>query len=207
MESVEPGAYRLAGALLLTGGIVAVAGAMCPPYRQWTSSLEDGFRAIAGNPIGWWCIHAGFFLGTVLAASGLAALAAVLHRRGGGDWSVVAAVAFAIAGTAWIANLGYRVSIWNWAAEQFVATGATPDVFFAMRRWAGMLFVVFSLVGYGSVAALGVATLQDALGPVWLRWATLVCGVTGGFVVGANVPFIMYLPFIAWGVVLLRAKT
>jgi hypothetical protein len=204
MEIHGQSEFRLAGWLLLVGGLFAIAGAMCPPYRQWTGTQEEGFRAIAGNQVGWWCIHSGFFLGTVLSAIGLAILASVLNARDGGKWALIAAVAFAIAGSAWIVNIAYRLSVWNWAAQTFVATGVTPAVFEPLRRWAGLLFVVFSFVGYSSVACLGAAMLHAELGPAWLRWGTLACGATAGFVVGYNVPFIMYLPFAALGAVLLR---
>jgi hypothetical protein len=204
MEPFGPDAFRLAGWLLLVGGALAIAGAFCPPYRQWSAPQEEGFRAIAGNPVGWWCIHIGFFLGSVFSALGLATLASVLHRRSGGEWALLAAIAFGIAGTAWIANIAYRLSIWNWAAETFVATGATPDVFVPLSRWAGVLFAVFSFVGYASVACLGAAMVGAELGPPWLRWATIACGLSAGFIVGYNVPFIMYLPFAASGIALLR---
>jgi hypothetical protein len=204
MESLSPTALRQAGWLLFAGGAFAIVGAFCPPYRQWSAPQEEGFRAIAGNPVGWWCIHVGFFLGTVFSALGLATLASVLYRRTGGEWALLAAVAFGLAGTAWIANLAYRVSIWNWAAETYVATGVTPETFFPLQRWAGMLFVIFAILGYASVALLGVGLFRADLGPAWLRWAILVCGVSAGYVVGYNVPFIMYLPFAALGIVLLR---
>ena len=204
MEIQGNSEFRLAGWLLLAGGLFAIAGAMCPPYRQWTGTQEEGFRAIAGNQVGWWCIHGGFFLGTVLSAIGLAVLASVLNARDGGKWALIAAVAFAIAGSAWIVNIAYRLSVWSWAAQTFVATGLTPSAFEPLRRWAGLLFVVFSFVGYSSVACLGAAMLRAELGPTWLRWGTLACGATAGFVVGANVPFIMYVPLAALGAVLLR---
>ena len=204
MDQPVPVEFRLVGWLLVTGSVLAILGAFCPPYRQWTAPVEEGFRAIAGNPIGWWCIHAGFFLGTVVSALGLALLASALHRRTGGEWALIAAVAFGFAAMAWIVNIAYRVSIWNWAAQAFVQTGRTPDYFAPLQRWAGMLFAVFSVVGYGSVAALGVAVLRADLGPAWLRWGTIVWGLSGGLVVGYNVPFLMYVPFLAWGAVLLR---
>ena len=204
MDSAS-GTLRAAAWLLFAGGACAIVGAMLPPYRQWTAPLEEGLRAIAGNPVGWWSIHAGFFLGTVLSAVGLALFAAGLRGRPGGDWALVAAVAFAMAGTAWIVNIAYRVSVWNWAAEQFVATGSVPAAFTPLHRLAAVLFSVFSLVGYASVACLGMALLGADLGPAWLRWGTLVCGVTAGFVVGYNVPFIMYIPFVAIGIMLLRS--
>ena len=194
----------MAGWLLIGGGAFAIAGALCPPYRQWSAPQEEGFRAIAGNPVGWWCIHMGFFLGTVLSALGLAALASALQRRPGGEWALIAAVAFGIAGTVWIVNIAYRLSVWNWAADTFVATGQTPEVFVPLQRWAGNLFAIFSLVGYAAVACLGAAMLRAELGAVWLRWATVACGLTAGFIVGRNVPFIMYVPFVTLGVALLR---
>jgi hypothetical protein len=126
-------------------------------------------------------------------------------RRSRDDWALLAAVAFGIAATAWIMNLAYRVSIWNWAAQAFVSTGSTPDAFAVWRRFAGILFAIFSLVGYASVALLGIALLRAEIGPAWLRWATLACGLSAGFVVGHNVPLIMYTPFLALGIALLRS--
>lgn len=204
METLSAPMVRAAGWLLLAGGIFAIVGAFCPPWRQWSAPQEEGFRAIAGNPVGWWCIHTGFLLGTVLSALGLAAYATALHGRLGGVWALLAAVGFGLAGGAWIVNLAYRLGVWNWAAQTFVTTGKTPEVFVPLQRWAGMLFGIFSLVGYGSIACLGASMLRAPLGPAWLRWTTLVCGLTLGFVVGHNVPFIMYVPFVALGVVLLR---
>ena len=204
MDSPVPAALRLPGWLLLAGGVSAIVGAFCPPYRQWSAPQEEGFRAIAGNPLGWWCIHTGFFLGTILSASGLGLLASVLHRRAGGEWALVAAIAFGIGGIAWIANIAYRLSIWNWAAEAYVATGITPDVFVPLSRWAGVLFTIFAFLGYASVACLGATMLSANVGPVWLGWATVACGLSAGYIVGYNVPFIMYVPFAAAGVALLR---
>ena len=205
MEPLPAPSLRFAAWLLLIGGALAVIGACCPPYRQWSAPQEEGFRAIAGNPIGWWCIHSGFFLGTVVSLLGLASLASELRGRAGGEWALIAAVAFGIAATAWIANLAYRVSIWSWAAQTFTSTGVTPDAFAVWQRFARILFAIFSLVGYGSVGLLGIALLRAGIGPAWLRWATLACGFSAGFVVGHNVPLIMYTPFVALGVVLLRS--
>src|SRR5262245_53438065 len=196
MEPLAPDAFRVPAWLLLAGGVLAIAGAFCPPYRQWTAPQEEGFRAIAGNPIGWWCIHAGFFFGTLLSALGLAALASVLHRRTGGDWALIAAVAFGIAGTLWSVNIAYRLSVWNWAAETFVRTGVTPEVFVPLRRLAGVLFGIFACVGYPSVACLGAAMRAADLGPAWLGWATVVWGLSAGLIVGSYVPLMMYVPFV-----------
>lgn len=105
----------------------------------------------------------------------------------------------------WIVNLAYRPSVWNWAAQTFVATSSTPETFLAWRRFAGMLLAVFSLVGYAAVALLGLALLRSGTGPGWLRIATLVCGLSAGFVFGYNVPFVMYTPFVALGIALLAS--
>ena len=65
MEPLPPSAFRLAGWLLLAGGALGIIGGFWPPYRQWMAPQEEGFRVIAANPVGWWCIHTGFFLGTI----------------------------------------------------------------------------------------------------------------------------------------------
>ncbi|HTM46620.1 MAG TPA: hypothetical protein VL137_16810 [Polyangiaceae bacterium] len=203
MDPISSADLRLPGWLLLVGGALGIIGAFCPPYRQWSGTQEEGFRAIAGNPLGWWCIHIGFFSGTVLSALGLATLASILYRRTGGQWALSAAVAYGIAGVAWITNIAYRLSIWNWAAQAFVATGTTPELFLPLRRFAGVLFGIFSVVGYASVACLGAAVLCAQLASAWLGWAIVACGISAGYIVGYNVPLIMYVPFVALGIALL----
>lgn len=125
---------RWAGWLLAVGGMLAVAGAFTPPYRQWSAPLPEALRVIASHPIGWRLIHAGFVLGTLVSLFGLAVLA------------------------------------------------------------------------YGTDAGLGWLVLRTGIAPTWTGWLFVVWGLSAGFVLGSNVPFIAYVPFAMLGSFLIRAS-
>ena len=190
---------QVSGWLLIVGGLLAVIGAFWPPYRQWSAPLEEALRIIASHPIGWRCIHAGFVGGTVVSALGLAMLAYALRGAAGGSAARVSAVLFAVAAGLWLVNIAYRLSVMPWAANELVATGIVPATYAPWRSFAKLLFAGFSALGYLAVAASGWSALQASLTSPWVGWLLVVWGLSGGFVFGANVPFIMYVAFIVLG--------
>ena len=197
---------RTAGWLLLAGGSLATFGAFMPPYKQWYSPLENGLRVIHANPIGWYAIHAGFLSGTWVSCAGLAVLAYALRDRPGEQWAIVMSVVYTLAAVCWTVNIGYRVTVWNWAAERFVTTGIIPSEFVAWQRFAGIMVACFSVGAYLVVAGLGALSLASAAVSRTLAWVFVVWGLSAGFIVGYNVPFIAYVPFILFGVFVLRGS-
>lgn len=195
---------RVSAWLLLVGGSLAVFGAFLPPYRQWYAPLEEGLRAIHGNPTGWYAIHTGFLSGTWVCAAGLAMLAFAVRDRAESAWAVAIAVVYLLSAACWTVNIAYRISVWNWTADRFVATGIVPAEFEAWRRFAGVTFALFSAGAYLTVAGLGSLCLASGLIPRTLSLIFVGWGLSAGFVVGYNVPFIAYVPFIIFGAVILR---
>lgn len=204
MDILLSNAQRSAGWLLIVGGMLAIVGAFWPPYKQWSAPQAEALRIIAEHPIGWRCIHAGFASGTVVSALGLAVLAYALRGRPGAELALIVAVAYAIGGTLWLTNLAVRLSATPWAANELVATGSIPAAYMPWRRFNGLLFAAFSTIAYACVAGLGWTIFRSSIAPSWTGWLFVVWGLSAGFVVGATVPFIAYVPFVVLGVLLVK---
>lgn len=195
---------RLAGWVLVAGGMLAIVGAFWPPYRQWSAPLPEALRVIAAHPVGWRCIHAGFASGTVVATFGLALLAYALRGQPGGAHALLTAVAWGLGGSLWLANIAIRLSATRLAADELVVTGAIPTWYAAWKTCNGILFAAFSALAYGAVAGLGWTILRSAIAASWMGWLFVAWGLSAGFVVGASVPFIAYVPFVVLGISLVR---
>jgi hypothetical protein len=189
---------------LVVGGGLAIFGGVLPPYRQWFAPLEEGLRVIATHRLGWWSIHACFLLGTIVAAAGLALVAFDMRGQPGGVASSITAIAFGFAAVFWAITIVCRLSVNPWAAEQLLQSGSIPAAFEPWRRFTSLMFAAYSALGYASVAGVGVVLLQADRGPRWLGWLVVVWGASAGFVFGANVPLIMYIPFVIQGGILLQ---
>lgn len=135
---------------------------------------------------------------------GLAVLAYALRGRPGGTLALIVAVAYAVGGTLWLANLAVRLSATPWAANELVATGVIPPAYTPWRIFNGLLFAAFSTIPYGSVTGLGGVILRSTVAPVWTGWLFIVWGLSAGFVVGATVPFIAYVPLVLLGAFLVK---
>lgn len=196
---------RIAGWLLVLGGVVALAGAFCPPYEQWYAPLPKALRIIAAHPGGWRCIHAGFLGGTVLAALGLTLFAHALGRRAGSGLATVVAAAFAIATILWVVHLAFRLSVTPWAARELVSTGTLPALYAPLNAQAGLLFGVFAALAYAADAGAGWAFLQAALAPRWIGWAAIALGLAGAPAASVTGPWVLYVPLVLLGGALTRA--
>ncbi len=204
MEGLLAGSRHAAGWLLIAGGMLAIVGAFWPPYAQWSSPLEPSLRIIHAHPIGWRCIHAGFASGTVVSTLGLALLAYALRGRTGGGHALLVAVLWSTGAVFWIANIAIRLGVTPWAAAELVRAGSLPGGYAAWRAFERLLFAAFAVLAYASVAGLGWTVLRGALAPAWTGWLLVAWGATGGFVVGANVPFVAYVPLVIVGGFLVR---
>jgi hypothetical protein len=189
----------------VVGGCLGFAGACWPPYRQWSAPLEEGLRVIQSHPVGWSIIHAGFVTGIWMLVVGTALQAYALRASAGGSLALLAAILLAFAALAWTTNIAYRLSVTVWAAGELVTRGAVPQEYADWKRFASYLFAGFSVLSYLSVAASGGVVLQSQLAPRALGWVLVAWGLSLGFVVGANVPAIAYVPFIVLGSFVLRA--
>jgi hypothetical protein len=196
---------RNAAWLLVVGGVIGLIGACWPPYRQWSAPHEEGLRVIAAHPIGWRIIHIGFISGTWVSVVGLGSLAYAVRERPGGTLALTAALGFGVGAIAWTLNIAIRLGITPPAADALVATGSLPASYEVWRTRARILFAIFAVLAYASVAATGGLALRSGLASRTLAYLLIAWGASAGFVVGYNVPLLAYIPYIIVGVALLRS--
>lgn len=204
MDGAPVPGLRLAAWLLVAGGSLAFIGACWPPYKQWYAPHEEGLRIIAAHPVGWRCIHAGFLSGSWVCTIGLVLLAHALRGREGGTMALATAVLFGLSAVCFSVNIAFRLGVTPWAADELVRSGQVPAGYAPWRAFAGVLFAAFSVLAYLSVASSGLCALRAELAPRALATLLVAWGLSGGFVVGANVPVLAFIPHILLGGFLLR---
>jgi hypothetical protein len=204
VESVAANNLRLAGALLLTGGIVFTIGAMSPPWEQWYAPLQRALQVIGQHKVGWYWIHACFVLGVILTILGFVALAHALRDTPSGVLASLVGAAYVTGAVFWLVNIAFRGSVQVWAADEVIRTGSIPIYYEPLRRWASLLFAGYSFLGYAAVAGLGWVMLRTGLSPRWAAWFAVVMGLSGGGVMGMSVPMIVHIPLMVIGALLLK---
>jgi hypothetical protein len=204
MEHVNTGSLRIAGALLLAGGIIFLVGAFSPPWEQWSAPLQRALEVIGRHRVAWYWIHGCFVLGVLLTILGFAALAHALRDT---PWSLPATlvgVAYGIGAVFWLVNIAFRGTVQVWAAAEVLRTGSVPNEYEPLRQWASLLFALYMVLAYLANAGLGWLMLRTALVPRWTAWVAVILGLTGGGVVGLSVPLVVHIPLIIIGAFLLR---
>lgn len=204
MESMNATSLRLAGALLLTGGIVFTIGALSPPWEQWYAPLQRALEVIGRHRVAWYWIHGCFVLGVILTMLGFVALAHGLRDTPAGLLASLVGAAYVTGAVFWLVNIAFRGSVQVWAAGEVIRTGSVPAEYEPWRHWAGLLFSLHMILAYLASAGLGWLMLRTALAPRWAAWFAVIVGVTGGGVVGMSVPMIVHIPFMVIGAFLLR---
>ena len=204
MESLNATSLRIAGALLLSGGIVFLVGALSPPWEQWYAPLQRALEVIGRHRIAWYWIHGCFVVGVILTILGFVALAHALRDTPAGLLATVVGVAYATGAVFWLVNIAFRGTVQVWAAEQVIRTGSVPPEYEPLRHWAGLLFGLYMVLAYLASAGLGWLMLRTGLSPRWAAWLAVILGLTGGGVVGMSVPMIVHIPLMVVGVFLLR---
>ena len=204
VESVNATSLRLAGALLLSGGIVFTVGAVSPPWEQWSAPLQRALEVIGRHRVAWYWIHACFVLGVILTILGFVALAHGLRDTPVGLLANLAGVAYVIGAVFWLVNIAFRGTVQVWAAAEVIRTGSVPLEYEPLRHWAGLLFSLYMFLAYLATAGLGWLMLRAGLVPRWTAWLAVILGLTGGGVVGLSVPLIVHIPLMVIGAFLLR---
>jgi len=204
VESVNATSLRLAGALLLTGGIVFMVGAVSPPWEQWYAPLQRALQVIGRHRVAWYWIHSCFVLGVILTILGFVALAHALRATPAGLLASLVGVAYIIGAVFWLVNIAFRGTVQVWAAAEVIRTGSVPPGYEPLRQWAGLLFGLYMFLAYLTSAGLGWLMLRTGLVPGWTAWVAVIVGLTGGGVVGMSVPMVVHIPLMVIGVFLLR---
>lgn len=174
----------VAAGLLVAGMLSFMIGAAIPLAwlekpglvpEVWSAPLERYLQLIAQHRKSWAWTNGFMIAGVVLNAAGLAALAAFA----GQPIVSAGAAGYAIAAVFWIVVASYRNTVSVWAADQLAASNRLPDVAAALDRWSGMSFQIYTAVGHGSQAAVGLGLLQTVLVPGWIAWIAIVVGIAG----------------------------
>jgi len=187
------------------GGFALAAPSATVSSAIWTGSPDVALPLIARHSTIWRLANIGFVVATVLSAAGLFVLSSSLGANGEG-LARAAAVAYAMAGTAWLVTLSIRLGITPGVAARYVADATLDPAFAPLAGLGGVLFAAFILVGTSSLVALGAAVVLGGVLPAWTGWVILALSVAilGGYLLtGDTLPAFVYLPTIMLGIVLL----
>jgi len=197
--------YRIAGVLLLTGGIAFIIGAFSPPWEQWYSPLKRSLQVIGEHRTAWIWIHIWFVIGVVLTILGTVAYAFARAKTGTGALlPALVATSFTIGAVLWLASIAFRLTVQVWAAGEVLTGDTIPAGYEAQHRFSGVLFAMYMALAYLACAGLGWDVLRTGLVARWAGWFSIAFGLSAGAVVGRNIPFFVHIPFMIVGVLLLR---
>jgi hypothetical protein len=196
---------RTAAWLLLIGGIVFLVGAFSPPSEQWTSPLKRSLQVIGEHRAAWYWIHACFVVGVVLTMLGFVAFAGARNRSGSGSTLTDLVTALYVVGAGfWLVSITFRVTVQVWAASEVVATGAIPATYESWHKFSSALFMLYMIMAYLACAGIGWEVLRAGMVAKWAGWFAIAFGLSGGAVVGRNVPLMVHIPLIIIAILLLR---
>lgn len=142
------------------------------PPREW-------LRLVHEHPRAWrWATLS--FVGAILVTTfGLLLFAGLFRRAGDPGFADVGLLAFGFGALLWVVHLAARISVDPWAGEELAAKGSVPEVFTAIGRWNGALFILFTILAFGGMLLFGAAILATGMLPQWLGWVTIVYSAAG----------------------------
>ncbi|HEY7348625.1 MAG TPA: hypothetical protein VH599_09955 [Ktedonobacterales bacterium] len=204
--------YRLTGILLIVAGIVFGIGAALPIFGEkgnmgiYTLPVREQLQAIANNPNAWrW---GNIFTGTafVVLLVGMSLLTTILEGSKEQAFSRLGLVGLLLAAGLWVIFSAFRGVVGGLAAQEFAATGAVPNYYEPLAKFAFVLFFTYAAIGFLALASYGGSLLQAGLLPAWVGWATLLFSIAMLvllLVMGDNLPLFHYLPPLLIGILLL----
>ncbi|WIG59973.1 MAG: hypothetical protein OJF49_002721 [Ktedonobacterales bacterium] len=142
------------------------------PPHEW-------LRLVHQHPRPWRWATISFICIILTTLFGLALLAGLLRDAGDPGFSQAGLLAFALGTALWVIVLAARLTIDPWAGKEMLAKGAIPDVYTALSKWNGAMFVIFTILAFAGVMSFGAAILATNLLPHWLGWATLIYSLAG----------------------------
>jgi hypothetical protein len=168
-------AEGVVGLVLVAGMVLFMIGAGA--WRlEYDRPLVEALHAIHPDRRRRAWIHVWMVIAMLTTPAGLAAWVVVVADPVARVLLALAATAYGLGAAGWIVNLVFRLAVVPWAAERTVETGAPPDGFAELDRWAGMLYVVHMASAYAVFAVLGGAVLAGGVLPTWLGWLGIVWG-------------------------------
>ena len=102
-----------------------------------------------------------FLLAALLTLPGLALLTVALRGTRGHVLSVMGFLGFFFASVLWTIHLAFRLTVLVWAVDQPSAADGGPAWLAPWVDWAGLLFGLYSVLAFLSIAAYGGALPQS----------------------------------------------
>jgi hypothetical protein len=162
-------AQDVVGLVLVTGLVLFSIGAGA--WRlTYDRPLLEALRAIHPDRRRRAWIHVWMILAMLTTPAGLAAWVVVGTDPVARVLLALGATTYGLGAVCWIVNLVFRLAVVPWAAERTVETGAPPDGFAELDRWAGMLYLVHMASAYAAFTVLGGSVLAEGTLPTWLGW-------------------------------------
>jgi hypothetical protein len=207
-------ARRLTGATIILGVALFLIGAFMPltdtkgnfiyslQARQWLG-------VISNHQLLWQWANFLFISGAVVTILGLVMLSGLLREAGDRAFSQLGLTTFAFGVVLWLIIVAFRQSIDSWSAQEMVRTSALPDFYVPLTLWTHALGVIYTVLAFTALAALGGAVLSTCILPRWMGWLTLVYSLVGlgVFVYTHDIPPLLhYLPLLIIGILLLRSQ-
>ncbi len=174
---------RLASGLLVLGAVVFWVGARTFP--------GSGLEAISTHLAGHMWTSGNFVIATMITLVGLACFTLALREKGDRFLSIFGWFTYQFGAIFWILHLAFRLTVVRQAAEQFSSTAIAPAWFQAWGDWSGLLFGIYSVLAYLSIALYGVAVLRTGLLPRWIGWTCILVGVMAAPLAGP--PFFIHV--------------
>jgi hypothetical protein len=112
----------------------------------------------------------------VLNAAGLAVLAVQTSQPP----IVAGAAGYSIAAVFWILVVTFRNTVSIWAADELATSHRVPNSFVGIDRWSGMNFQLYTAMGHGAQAVVGLGLLATSLVPKWVAGFAVALSL-GGF--------------------------
>ncbi|HLF20578.1 MAG TPA: hypothetical protein VI704_07295 [Bacteroidota bacterium] len=198
-----------AGWLLIGGWILFWIGAFSPPYRQWTSPLKEYLEIAGTHRWNWYWIHTCFVIGVLLTVAGCQLLDTALYQSGERMFSRLGSSSYFFGALLWIASIAFRVTVDLSAGKMTVETGVMPAWIEPLHQWSGLLFAVYMMLAYLSIASFGQSLLSTAVIAGWVAWMCVIFGIAGaiGFIVRFPLfapPLMVHLPLGVLGIYLVR---
>ena len=168
---------HVAGALLVLGMLITLAGIIVVAIQGKVEGLEAAFKGVEGigdETSAFRTVGAFSRPGLILMLLGFGTLTVHLTESGDRAISLVAlnlllvtVVFSAIEGT-------FQSEVTAWAGEEWARTGTTPEFYEPLRQWMnGPVQLVYMTFGLSSMAGYGWAILRTMVLPRWVGWATI----------------------------------
>jgi hypothetical protein len=201
---------RWSAILLLAGGILFWIGALWPPYKQWmTADTKVYLAVINDHKIAWYIIHIFFALGVTISLLGMQSFSNTLSLLNGNKLHTsIISSAYMAGSVFWLLNIAFRLTVTLWAGQQFASNNQIPNSFQSWMDWSNLIFGIYMVLAYLSIAFLGFILKDLAILPAWGSWFCIIFGLTGivGYMVQFPLfapPLIVHLPLIIIGILTL----